>query len=376
MNEARPLDQSERLARLRLARSENVGAILFRELIDRYGSATDALDALPDLARRGGRKRKIRICPEHALTSEIEALERLGATWIVFGDALYPARLANIEDPPPVISCLGRVEILSRPAIAIVGARNASANGRQFARRLARDLGGGGQAIVSGLARGIDTAAHEGALDAGTIAVVAGGVDVVYPKENRDLYEAIAERGAVVAENPVGTTPQARHFPRRNRIISGLATGVVVVEAAGRSGSLITARLAGEQGRDVFAVPGSPLDPRCRGTNNLLRQGAVLTESADDVLGNMLNKPPRPPAGGEAEEPASSGAGEFDTDEARLGTARETILGLLGAAPIEIDTLIRESGLDAAAAKTALIELELAGRIDRQAGAKVARIAP
>ena len=219
--------------------------------------------------------------------AELTALHRLGARLVCWGEPTYPSALAQIEDAPPILTVLGRPDLLDRPMVAVVGARNASANGRRLARELAAGLGQGGLVVVSGLARGIDAAAHLGALETGTVAVVAGGVDIVYPEENRGLYDALRRQGAIVAELPLGSEPQARHFPRRNRIISGMALGVLVVEAAARSGSLITARYALEQGREVFAVPGSPLDPRCRGANDLLRRGAVLTETAEDVLSQL-----------------------------------------------------------------------------------------
>ena len=277
------LDQSERADWLRLIRSENVGPVTFFHLVRHYGSARAALDALPDLARRGG-KRAIRICPAANAEREIQALTEIGARLVAHGEPDYPRSLGAIEDAPPLIALLGNPDLLQRPMVAIVGARNASANGRRLAAALAGDLGAAGFSVVSGLARGIDTAAHTGSLKTGTIAVIAGGIDVVYPTENQDLHRDIASSGVLIAESAVGTKPVARHFPRRNRLISGLSIGVVVVEAAMRSGSLITARMALEQGREVFAVPGSPLDPRARGANNLIRQGATLTETADDVL--------------------------------------------------------------------------------------------
>ena len=292
----RPLAGPEKLAWLRLIRSENVGTITFHRLVERFGSAGAALEALPELARRGGGARKIKVCPKAAAEREMEALDSLGARLIARGEAGYPALLAHIDDAPPLLGVIGHAHLLERTAIAVVGARNASLNGRRFARRLAGDLGSGGLLVVSGLARGIDSSAHEGALETGTAAVLAGGIDVVYPEEAAGLYADIRERGVLMSEMPPGTRPQARHFPRRNRLISGLSRGVVVVEASPRSGSLITARLALEQGREVFAVPGSPLDPRARGTNDLIRQGATLTESADDVFAvlNEMAPPPSP----------------------------------------------------------------------------------
>jgi DNA processing protein len=264
---------------------------------------------------------------------------------------------------------LGRAELLGSPIVAVVGARNASANGRRFCRDLAAALGQGGIVVASGLARGIDAAAHLGALETGSVAVVAGGVDVVYPEENRGLHEALARQGAVIAELPLGTEPQARHFPRRNRLISGMALGVVVVEAAARSGSLITARFALEQGRDVFAVPGSPLDPRCRGSNDLLRHGAILTEGAEDVLsqlGPQLKHPaPRPslPSPAVMDWPPAATQAPIADD-----AALELITERLGPTPVAVDELVRQCHLSAAAVATLLLELELAGRVERHPG--------
>ena len=273
----RTLNPAERLDWLRLIRSENVGPVTFYQLLSRFGSAEAALAALPEIAHRGGRARALTICPRATAERELQQLHAAGSRFVAWGEPDYPAALAALDDAPPLISVKGDTTLFARNALAIVGARNASANGRRFARDIALQLGQQGLLVVSGLARGIDGAAHDGALATGTVAVVAGGIDQVYPEENRALHEQIAERGVIVAEMPVGTEPQARHFPRRNRIISGCALGVLVVEAALRSGSLITARFALEQGRDVFAVPGSPLDPRCRGTNDLIRNGAILT---------------------------------------------------------------------------------------------------
>ncbi len=365
----RPISEAERLDRLRLIRSENVGPITFLQLLRRFGSAGAALAALPELARRGGRRKALRIASRQAVEAECEALAALGGRFVAWGEPDYPAPLAAIADPPPVIALLGHGHLLARPMVAIVGARNASANGLRFARRLAADLAEAGLVVVSGLARGIDASAHQGALAQGTAAVVAGGVDVPYPPENAALQEAIAGSGALVGEQPLGTRPQARHFPRRNRIISGLALGVVVVEAAPRSGSLITARMALEQGREVFAVPGSPLDPRCRGTNNLIRQGAVVTEGAADVLA-ALEGPLRRPA----EEPPASDfipASEPAPDEKILAEARERVLEALGPSPIAVDEIIRECQLTAPVVLTLLLELEIAGRLDRHPGSQV-----
>ena len=260
----RNLTDTERLDWLRLIRSENVGPITFLALLQRFGSATAALDALPGLARSGGRRRAVATPTRAEASREIEAAEAAGARLVALGEADYPAPLAEIPDPPPLLAVKGAAHIMRRPTLAIVGARNASANGIRFTRKLAADLGARDLVIASGMARGIDTTAHRGALETGTVAVVAGGIDVIYPAENEGLYAEIAELGVLIAESATGTEPQARHFPRRNRLISGISLGAVVVEAAPRSASLITARMALEQGREVFAVPGSPLDPRCQ----------------------------------------------------------------------------------------------------------------
>jgi DNA processing protein len=359
----------ESLAWLRLIRTENVGPIVFRQLVTRFGTAAAALEALPELARRGGRS--IRIFAEAAAEREIEALAKLGGKLIPYNDAAYPEALAVLSDSPPLLSVLGDAALLRQRGVAIVGARNASANGRRFAEDLARELGKAGLVVVSGLARGIDAAAHRGALDTGTTAVVAGGVDVVYPPEHADLQRTIAERGALVAEMSIGTVPQARHFPRRNRVISGLSLGVVVVEAAERSGSLITARLALEQGRQVMAVPGSPLDPRCRGTNQLIRhEGAALIQSATDVIESLegsispsLGERRRRPAA--ATEPA-----EFSPEEAPAD-AHALVESRLGASPVAVDELVRQCQLSSAVVRTVLLELELAGRLERHAGNRI-----
>ena len=354
-------------------------------MLRRFGSARAALEALPRLARRGERNETVVAVTRAEAEAELGALHRIGARLVCWGEPGYPSALAAIEDAPPILTVLGDAEPMRRPMIAVVGARNASANGRRVARELAAALGRAGLVVISGLARGIDAAAHLGGLETGSVAVVAGGVDVVYPEENRGLYDALARRGAIVAELPLGTEPQARHFPRRNRIISGMALGVVVVEAAARSGSLITARFALEQGREVFAVPGSPLDPRARGCNELLRSGATLTESADDVLlqlgpqlrGIEATPPPVPSraSGGEIEwplvkaevpkarwEPPNAAKAEFDEDGLAL------ILERLGPTPVTVDELVRQCQMSAAAVATLLLELELAGRVERHPG--------
>jgi DNA processing protein len=365
------LNRSEQADWLRLIRSENVGPITFFHLVRYYGSAGAALEALPALAARGG-KRKIKICPKDVAERELARIEEIGAELIAHGEPAYPRALSAVEDAPPLIMRLGDGELLERPLIAVVGARNASSNGRRLATQLAAALGAAGITVVSGLARGIDAAAHKGALESGTAAVVAGGIDVVYPAENQALYDDIVARGVVLAESPPGTEPMARHFPRRNRLISGLSLGVVVVEAALRSGSLITARMALEQGREVFAVPGSPLDPRARGANNLIRQGATLTESADDVLSaisEQMTRPLKEPAGASFDPPPASPppAGEIET-------ARKNILELLSPSPSPVDELIRQCQVSAALVAVVLLELELAGRIERHPGGRVSLI--
>ncbi|MBW7849763.1 MAG: DNA-protecting protein DprA [Rhodospirillales bacterium] len=367
--EPRSLTASERIDWLRLSRSENVGPVTFARLLERFGTAGAALDALPDLARRGGRGAPITIPTKAAVEREIEAHERLGARLLARVEPSYPQALAVLPDAPPLISVRGQASLLNRPAIAVVGARNASANGRRLSRDLAAALGTAGLVVVSGMARGIDTAAHEGAMATGTVCVLAGGVDVVYPPENGPLYGAALERGALVAEMPVGTTPQASHFPRRNRVISGMAMGVVVVEATLRSGSLITARLALDQGREVFAVPGSPLDPRSSGPNNLIRQGATLVEGADDilgVLGPMLIRPLSEPSS-QPFAPAPQGG----TDESEVEKALALVVEALGPSPVAVDEIIRQCQLSPSVMSMVLLELELAGRLDRHPGNQV-----
>ncbi len=367
----------ERRDRLRLFRSQNVGPITYRQLLGHYGAAGEALDALPALARRSG-GRAIKICAADAAQAELDALDQLGARLLTLGEPAYPATLAAIDDAPPVLAVRGDDDLLTQPAVAVVGARNASTNGRNLAQRLATDLSetadGVPYVVVSGLARGIDAAAHRGALDAGgaTVAVMAGGVNVIYPPEHDALYEEIHASGAVVSELPPGRRPQAAHFPRRNRIISGLSLGVVVVEAAVRSGSLITARLALEQGREVFAVPGSPLDPRSRGANRLIRDGATLTESAADiraVLAPMLASPPAPEA-----TPSTLFGGLSDSAGDGLDSARSAIAACLSPTPVTVDEIVRQCQVTAPVVHTVLLEMELAGLIERQPGNRIAAI--
>ena len=366
-----PLSSAEKLARLRLIRSENVGPVTFRQLIARFGSAAEAIDLLPELARRGGRKRPIRVCSQAAAERELAEARKKGMDALFFGDIAYPRPLAQIEDAPAVLFLKGHAHLLDRPMVAIVGARNASAIGRKLAGTIARDLGQAGYSVVSGLARGIDGATHAASVGTGTVAVLAGGADVIYPRENETLYHQIMESGAVLAEMPPGTVPQARHFPRRNRIISGLSLGVLVVEANPRSGSLITARYALDQGREVFAVPGSPLDPRAKGTNSLLKQGGTLVESAEDVIDVLeAQKDLRvEETGGQASAPPLEVPPGEDMD-----SARRNVQELLSPTPTAIDDLIRETGLAPATVMTILLEMELAGTAERHPGGRVALV--
>lgn len=364
------LGTDQRLDWLRLIRTENVGPRTFRDLVNRFGGASAALEALPGLARRGGRLIPPQIPSRADAEKEMAALARGGARLVALGEADYPFALRSIDDAPPLLAVRGRSEVLRAPMVAIVGARNASAAGRTFAARLAADLGAAGYVVVSGLARGIDAVAHEAALAHGTVGVLAGGLAKPYPPDNIPLMEKMAEQGAVVSEMPIGWEARARDFPRRNRIVSGMALGVVVVEAAERSGSLITARLAGEQGREVFAVPGSPLDPRAGGTNRLLKQGATLITEAADIIEVLA-----PIAGRPREEPPEAFAPSTRPPEppAEPGDdARTRIVELLSPVPVLVDDLVRLSGLGAGEVQMVLLELDLAGRLDRPGTGRVA----
>jgi DNA processing protein len=359
------LTDEQRVDWLRLIRSDNVGPRTFRSLINHFGSAREALARLPDLARRGGAARAMRICGEDEARVEIDAGRSIGVSLVAPGERGYPPRLALIDDAPPLLGVRGAHEALTRPIIAIVGSRNASGAGLKFTERLARALGDAGFVIASGLARGIDQAAHRAALEAATVAVLAGGHDRVYPPEHEDLLESMLQSGAAISEMPPGHVPRARDFPRRNRLISGVAVGVVVVEAAHRSGSLITARIAAEQGREVFAVPGSPLDPRAAGTNDLIKQGATLVTEAADVLNAVASILERP-----LEIPSREPEHAPPDREPDAGD-RARILGLLGPSPVGLDDLIRMAGTSAAVVRTVLLELELAGRLERHGGGLV-----
>lgn len=360
--------RAEQITWLRLSRTENVGPVTFRTLLERFGSAETALDALPSLAKRGGKGNLIPF-PIGKAKAELERLEDFGGQLLLLSDPNYPPLLKTIHDPPPVLAMLGHAQLLRQPCVAIVGARNASANGRQMARKLAMDLAAEGYTVASGLARGIDAAAHEGALQDGTAAVCAGGVDVPYPPENTQLYQRIGNAGLLLAEQPLGTQPQARHFPRRNRIVSGMAQGVVVVEATAKSGSLITARLALEQGREVMAVPGSPLDPRAQGPNGLLRQGAALIETASDVIAALRDR--SQPI---FEEPERGFTGPPPAPAEVSDDARQAVLAALGPTPIAVDELIRECQVSPASMAVILLELDLAGRLERHPGNRVSRL--
>jgi DNA processing protein len=364
----RPLSPNEKRDWLRLSRTENVGPITFGRLLRRFGDAATALRYLPTMAQKGGKKNLV-IPPQAAVEDEIAKIEKLGAKLIARCEPDYPEALASIEDAPPLITVRGHSTLLPKRSVAIVGARNASLNGRKMAEVLAKDLGQQGIVIVSGLARGIDAAAHQASLGTGTIAVLAGGVDVVYPEENRSLYEKLIEVGCVISEMPLGLEPFSKLFPRRNRLVSGLSLGVVVVEAALQSGSLITAKMALDQGREVFAVPGSPLDPRATGTNDLIRQGAVLTEKSADILSHIHAAPLLL-----AEPPANDFCPTECPDEGELVVGRAKILENLSPSPVSVDELMRQCHLSPCVALTVLLELELSGRIERQVGNKVSLI--
>jgi DNA processing protein len=360
------LTDAQRIDWLRLIRSDNVGPRTFRSLVNHFGSARTALERLPDLARRGGASRHQRICSEEEARAELAASEKLGVHLVSPGEDGYPPRLAVLDDAPPLLGVRGLRDALMRPMIAIVGSRNASGAGLKFAGSLARDLSDAGFVIVSGLARGIDQAAHRASINGGTVAMLAGGHDKVYPPEHGDLLTAIIATGAAISEMPLGHVPRARDFPRRNRLISGAALGVAVVEAALRSGSLITARMAAEQGREVFAVPGSPLDPRAAGTNDLIKQGATLITEASEIIQAVEPIMGRPIELREPDEDPL--ASEPDVSE------RARIIGLLGPTPVLLDDLIRMAEASPAIVRTVLLELELAGRLERHGGGLVSLI--
>jgi len=400
------LSRDEGLARIRLIRSPNIGPVTYAQLLRRFGSAGEALLALPDLAARGGGKgRRYEAAPEAQIGAEIKAVRAAGARYIFHDSHDYPALLRQVEAAPPVLIARGRVDLAQATPVAIVGARNASAAAARLARDLARELAEAGHPVISGLARGIDGAAHEGALAgrmaaygaASTVAVIAGGIDVPYPPEHAALHERIAAEGLLLTEVPPGVEPTNRHFPARNRIIAGIAAGTVVVEAAFKSGSLITARIAGDYGREVMAVPGSPLDPRSHGCNEMIREGAILVQRAQDIIELLTSFDGVPRShfheegedsfwgaeeadfglGGERTLPggalaaAAGAAPAAPEEEGEALNAR--VLGLLGMAPVGVDEIVRQSGASAAAVQMALVELELSGALVRHAGARVSR---
>lgn len=370
------LSDRQRLNWLRLIRTENIGPVAFRDLILFCGSAANAIERLPDLNIRGGGSRPVRVSSLDDAERELEAIEHMGARLVGMGEPDYPQQLKNCEAPPPLVTIKGDANVFRKPPVAIVGSRNASVVGARFTEKLARDLGDAGFAIVSGLARGIDAAAHKASMASGTVAVLAGGLDRPYPPENLPIYRAIPENGgALITEMPMGAEPRARDFPRRNRIIAGLSLGLIVIEAAERSGSLISARMAGEMGRTVFAVPGSPLDPRARGTNALLKQGATLVTSADDVIESLA---PLMPDGSTVPNPIQTDLlNQLDEEPAVLqpittDMERDLMVDALGPVPIDVDALVRHVGISAGSAQLILLELDLAGRLLRYPGNQVA----
>jgi DNA processing protein len=366
------LSDEQRIDWLRLIRSQNIGPRTFRALLNHCGGARAALEALPTLARRGGGTMAPKICSRADAEREIEIADEFGARFVALGEANYPRRLQAIDDAPPLIAVRGNCAALALPAVAMVGSRNASAAGLKITERIARGIGEAGFAVVSGLARGIDAAAHRASLQkSGTIAVLAGGLDRLYPPEHAELAEDILAAGLLLTEMPFGWEPRARDFPRRNRLISGLALGVVIVEAAKRSGSLITARLALEQGREVFAVPGSPLDPRAEGTNGLLKQGATPVTEAADIISVL-----QPIMGGDfpVREPDEMSGGGMSEDAEPAADERARVLDLLSPAPVSVDDLVRLSKTSPRAVRIVLLELEIAGRLERHGGGLVSLI--
>lgn len=371
---------------MRLIRSENVGPITFYKLLEQYGSAAKALEAIPEMAKRGGRKRPISLCSVKEAEIELENCRRMGIKLITLLEKEYPDNLKDIYDVPPILAVKGNLDILNKDiTVAMVGARSSSINGKKMSRVMASDFVKQGHIVVSGMARGIDTAVHEGALyemnnsefkgEGTTIAVLAGGVDVVYPPENQKIYDEMAEKGAIVSEMPLGSKPQSRHFPRRNRIISGLSKGVVVVEATAKSGSLITAKYALEQGREVFAVPGFPLDPRSFGTNCLIKDGATLVSSANDVLDSLAMSESMPlfnkmtDKSGLAEDFNDSDF--YNISDEDIETAQEKVESCISHTPISIDEIVRECEVSVSVVSSIILDLELAGKIEHHQGNKV-----
>lgn len=367
-----PADERDLINWLRLIRTPNIGPQTFWSLLSRYGSAAAAIENAPGLAARVRGGKPLRLTPGKDAERELDRARRYGATLIPLGDPAYPPLLAEIDAPPPLLTCIGSAAIAGTSTVGMVGARNASAAGRKMATMMAEGLGAQGITIASGLARGIDTQAHHASLPTGTIAVMAGGIDHIYPRENESLYRAIAEQGAVITEMPFGAEPIARYFPRRNRLISGMSVAIVVIEAAQRSGSLITARFAAEQGRDVFAVPGSPLDQRARGTNDLIRNGATLVQSAEDVLEALDGRFAMPSAELFEHHSAPQQLSTGETTPSETGYGR--ILELLGPSPVALDDLARLSGTSIPTLSAIILELELAGKAQRHPGGLVSSV--
>ena len=371
-----PTKEEDRFAWLRLLRSRRVGISTFHRLMAEHGSAQAALLALPDIAREAGLA-EYETCPEALIAAEYRAARAARARLICLGDPDYPATLAQIADAPPLFWAVGDPALLARPMLALVGARNASSLGTRMARWLARELGEAGFVVVSGLARGVDAAAHLSALDTGTIAVLAGGADVIYPAENAGLAADIARRGLLLSEQPMGMAPQSRHFPRRNRIISGLARAVVVIEAAARSGSLITARDALDQGREVLAVPGHPFDARAAGCNMLIRDGAALVRNAADIIAALPAEDSTPPqTDPTTDRPAPAPAPPTRRSLRESAALHARILDRLGPSPMAEDQLIRDLKAPPGQVGPALVDLELAGQVLRQAGGLLSLVSP
>lgn len=369
------ISQTDKLARLRLYRSERIGPATYRGLMERFGNAQTALEAVPELAKRGGSKRSPKLALASACETEFQRLESMGGTMLFEGDADFPLQLSAADGSPPLISVLGHPGLLIKDQVGMVGARNASPNGLRFAQAMGKELGEAGFVVTSGLARGLDRVAHTGALATGTVAVVAGGVDVIYPLENTKLYRQIVEQGAVVSEMPLSTEPAARLFPKRNRIIAGLVRGLVLIEAKIQSGTLITARAANDFGRTLFAVPGAPYDPRAGGCNLMIRQGATLTRSAKDVIEDLQAETQIEEPGFGRNNRGFSDTPPPDYDQASVDKVRETLCQLITIDATSVDDLCQQCQVSAKLVQAALIELELAGRIDRLPGGRVAAVA-
>lgn len=365
------LTQDERIARLRLIRTPHVGPKTYLTLLNMVGTAEEALLQVGELSRRGGRKEPIQPCGLEAAQAELAAISDAGAQLVLLGEAAYPELLQHIPDPPPALIIKGDATLLLRESVAMVGARNSSMNAKNLAKHIAKGLADAGYAVISGLARGIDAEVHSGALEGGTIAVIGNGIDKIYPRENAKLYEQIAEQGVIVTECPVGTEPRAELFPRRNRIISGISLGTVVVEATARSGSLITARLAGEQGREVMAIPGSPADPRAEGPNKLLKDGATLVGSTEDIIEAVRGAKVQEHMQFEEEMALFNEEVEYAPADELDESTRDNLTDQLSNVPVEVDALITETGTSAAQVMAMLLELELAGRLIRHPGGKV-----